>query len=416
MTQTMSHAAPTTRPFTLIHTSDWHLGHELHGHARESEHKAFLDWLLDQIEEVQADAILVTGDVYDVANPPISAMRRLFNFLQQAVTRFPTLEILILGGNHDSAARIDLPAALLGEGRVHFIGALPRCDGKPDFARIITPLHYQDGVPAACLAAVPFCRPGDLCGYDLAALYSAVMAEASERAKGLPVVLTGHLHVAGGAVSELSERRIVAGGEEAQAASLFDNRATYVALGHLHRAQDIKADTRVRYAGSPFPLSATERTYRHSISVVTLGPDGCSVEEVAIPRPVEFLSVGPAPLPEVVRALEALSCDPTLPPERHPFLEVIVSVEGPEPHLNSRVLEAIADKPLRLLRIGRILYQAGGRGEAALGSALELADLRPDTVFAALHARDYGGAAPTGELASAFASLVVDAGLQGGDD
>ncbi|PEQ12411.1 exonuclease SbcCD subunit D [Novosphingobium sp. PC22D] len=412
----MPHAAPTARPFTLIHTSDWHLGHELHGHVRESEHDAFLDWLLDRISAVEADALLVTGDIYDVANPPISAMRRLFGFLQRAVTRFPELEILILGGNHDSAARIDLPAALLGEGRVHFIGALPRREGQPDFARMILPLHDRSGVPAACLAAVPFCRPGDLGGLDLASLYRAVLEEASERAEGLPVVLTGHLHVAGGAVSDLSERRIVVGGEEAQAASLFDARATYVALGHLHRAQDIKADTRVRYAGSPFPLSATERAYRHSISVVTLGPDGCAVEEVAIPRPVEFLSVGPAPLPEVVRALEALSFDPEIPSEFYPFLNIEVSVEGPEPHLTSRVLMTLEGQPVRLLGIRPVRPQSERPGEAGDRSTLDLADLRPDTVFAALHARDYGGAAPPNELASAFAALVVDAGLCEGDD
>jgi DNA repair protein SbcD/Mre11 len=69
---------PMVASLTLIHTSDWHLGHELQTHTREDEHDAFLAWLLDQLDEVGADVLLVTGDVYDVANPPITAMRRLF--------------------------------------------------------------------------------------------------------------------------------------------------------------------------------------------------------------------------------------------------------------------------------------------------------------------------------------------------
>ena len=72
------------------------------------------------------------------------------------------------------------------------------------------------------------------CG-GLSELYACVAEAAAAKAGPLPLVLTGHLHVAGGAVSELSERRIVIGGEEAEATSRFDARAAYVALGHLHR-------------------------------------------------------------------------------------------------------------------------------------------------------------------------------------
>src|SRR5690606_25272403 len=134
----------------------------------------------------------------------------------------------------------------------------------------------------AWLAAVPFCRPGDLGAESLQSLYQGIAAAGSARANGLPLILTGHLHVAGGAVSEMSERRIVVGGEEAQAASLFDARSAYVALGHLHRAQDITGLTHIRYAGSPFPLSATERDYRHSITVLQVSPGKTEISEILI--------------------------------------------------------------------------------------------------------------------------------------
>ncbi|MFC3174991.1 exonuclease SbcCD subunit D C-terminal domain-containing protein [Novosphingobium bradum] len=401
---------------TLIHTSDWHLGHELAGHPREAEHEAFLAWLLGQLDEQEADVLLVTGDIYDVANPPVSAMRRLYAFLAAASARRPGLLTVILGGNHDSAARINLPAPLLDEARVRFVGNLPRKvrpDGEgtmPDHAAMLIPLPGKTGEIAAWLAAVPFCRPGDLGAEPLQSLYAGVAAAGAERAGSLPLILSGHLHVAGGAVSELSERRIVVGGEEAQAASLFDPRAAYVALGHLHRAQDVAGPCPIRYAGSPFPLSATERDYAHSISVLRVSPGKFALGEVPIPRPVPFLAVparGAAPLDAVVAELEALPADEGLPRERHPFLEVTVAVDGPEPHLQARVLAALDGKAVRLTRILRQVATAPDANEGPLAGA-DLGDLAPEAVFAALHGAKYGGNPPPDDLARAFAELLIE--------
>lgn len=398
----MTHPAP----LTMIHTSDWHLGHDLNGHTREEEHQAFLDWLLDQIAAQGADVLLVTGDIYDVANPPVSAMRRLFAFLNTATARHPGLQVVILGGNHDSTARIDLPSALLGDGRVHCIGALPRRDGGPDWDRLLIPLRGASGAVMAWLAAVPFCRPGDLGAHDLASLYAAVADAGAARAGGLPLVLTGHLHVAGAAVSELSERRIVIGGEEAQAATLFDARAAYVALGHLHRPQSVPAQTTVRYAGSPFPLSGAERDYRHSIAVVSIAPGACAVHLVPIPRPVDFLAVGPAPLDDVVAAIEAIALPGDLPPAQWPFIDIAVRIEGPEPHLQARILAALGAKPLRLVRIQPVRTGADAAAHSLDGA--DLAELDPHTVFAAMHRARHGGHDPAEDLARAFAQLLIE--------
>lgn len=397
----------------LLHTSDWHLGHELAGHPREHEHDQFLEWLLGQIAATKADVLLVTGDVYDVANPPISAMRRLFGFLREATERQPGLQVIILGGNHDSAARIDLPAALLGNGAIHFIGALPRKDGEPDLDRLLIPLRTRAGDVAGLLAAVPFCRAGDLGRHTLTSLYQHVVEHSIAAAQGLPLVVTGHLHVAGGLLSELSERRIVVGGEEAQAASLFDARAAYVALGHLHRPQVIKGPTIIRYAGSPFPLSATERGYRHSISVVSLGRGHCSVEEVPIPRPVEFMvlpSTGPRPLEDVIAAIDALEFADDVPREAQPFLEVSVLVDGPEPHLQSRILSALDGKPVRLTRIEKVSVNAPQR-DALQFAAENLSELQPAAVFDALYRKEHGSS-PPGELVDAFERLLVETNTQ----
>lgn len=402
---------------TLLHTSDWHLGHELNGEPREAEHDLFLDWLHDTLGAQDVDVLVVTGDIYDVANPPVSAMRRLFGFLQRACASYRALQVVILGGNHDSAMRIDLPAALLGAGQVHFVGALPRRDGAPDFARMLIPLHDRAGDLRAWLAAVPFCRPADLGRESLATLYAGVQEAGLAKAQGLPLVVTGHLHVAGGSVSEMSERRIVIGGEEAEAASLFDARTAYVALGHLHRPQDISGATRIRYAGSPFPLSATERNYRHSVSLVRLGADThapCEVDTLPIPRPAAFLAIGPSPLEDAVAEIAALDTETDLPRTLWPFIDIKVSVTGPEPGLAPRILDALDGKALRLVSLKRVHARAQDAATARAPAA-DLDELRPEEVFAQLYTRQYPGDGPPEDLARAFAQLLVETQADGED-
>ena len=68
----------------LLHTADWHLGHTLHGVERDFEHASFVEWLLDTLERERIDAVLVSGDIFDAANPPASATALWYRFLAQA--------------------------------------------------------------------------------------------------------------------------------------------------------------------------------------------------------------------------------------------------------------------------------------------------------------------------------------------
>lgn len=400
----------TTRPIRIIHSSDWHIGHELHGHDRAEEHDAFFAWLIGELDRREADALVVTGDVFDVANPSVPAMERFYRFLREATSACAGLQIVVIGGNHDSAARINLPGALLGRGRVHLVGCLPRIERVLDFNRLLVPLLGSDGTTAAWVAAVPYCRPGDLGQGDLTSLYGEVLAAAEVRCAGLPLVLTGHLHVAGGDVSSDSERRIVIGGEEAQAANLFDARAAYVALGHLHRPQNVKGSTMIRYAGSPFPMSASERGYKHSIAVDDLAPEGVHVEEVPIPRLAPFLTLpesGAASIDKVEALLAGFDFGVPLTPGAQPFVEVSVLLDRPEHGIAARVAAALADKPVRLTRVQPV-YPDGGGGGGVIGARTEaLAELDHEQVFTELHRLRHGGE-PEPDLAKAFEQLLIE--------
>jgi exonuclease SbcD len=402
------------RPMRVIHTSDWHLGQELHGFDRGVEHDTFLDWLAGQLIELSADALIITGDVYDTVNPPIPAQQRLYRFVSRALTKNPRLQMVFIGGNHDSAARLELPKHLLDEDRVHLVGGMPRYDGRPTAERALITLRDQTGTPRAVCAAVPYMRPSDLpmvgSGEDpLKMLYRDVIETANILHGDLPLIVTGHLHLSGGAVSELSERRIVIGGEEAVASDIFPASVAYVALGHLHKPQSISGQTVIRYAGSPFPMSVTEKDYPHSIVVIDLDQrDGVKTDLVRTPRPVAFHrvpAVGAAPLDIVEDELCHLELDD--PGEhRRPFLELAVWLDGAEPELRRRIDAALEGKPVRLTRIVRQTAGLGGTLADAVKRGTALDELEPAAVFARRHIEQYG-VEPPDDLKQAFNEVLT---------
>jgi exonuclease SbcD len=110
----------------ILHTSDWHLGHTLKGWSRAEEHAAFLSWLLGALVEEQVDVLLIAGDIFDAANPPASAQETWYGFLVAARRVRPDLDIVVIGGNHDSPSRLDAPNPLLRALGVHMKGGVPR--------------------------------------------------------------------------------------------------------------------------------------------------------------------------------------------------------------------------------------------------------------------------------------------------
>ena len=272
----------------LLHTSDWHLGHTLHEHDRVHEFKSFMAWLLDTLEREHVDALLIAGDIYDAANPPIAAQQLLFGFLSDARARLPKLEIVLIAGNHDSGGRLEAPSPILESMGIRVVGAPRRqADGTTDPDSMVMPLHRSDGSVGAWCLAVPFLRPSDVprvqdaedaYAAGIARIYAEVLQAAkARRTPGQAIVAMGHCHLTGGRVSEASERRIVVGGAEAMSAEIFTPEIAYVALGHLHLAQSVGQRHR-RYSGSPLPLSFGEIDYPHQVLIVDL--DAESVADI----------------------------------------------------------------------------------------------------------------------------------------
>jgi len=412
----------------LLHTSDWHLGQTLHNFDRIHEHQCFLDWLVDTLDAERIDVLLIAGDIFDNANPSSAAHRQLYRFLQQARSRVPHLQVVVIAGNHDSAGRLEAPTPLLeAYGTIVVGNVLRSSDGEIDLDRLLVPLHDRTGKVAAWCLAVPFLRPGDVPRLRAAAgdaasdepgldpylqgttrLYRQAYALAHERATdGQAIIAMGHCHMVDGQASLDSERRIVIGGTEALPSSMFDPGIAYAALGHLHLAQKVGGRENVRYSGSPFPLSFSEVNYQHQVLRIDLeGEHAVAITPLFVPRAVALLRVPakPAPLDEALAALEALELDPDLPQHAWPFLEVRVLLDGPEPGLRARIEAALAGKPVRLAKIEPTRKHVAVDDTALALSLDQLAQLQPDDVFRRLWQQKYGAEAPPEQIAS-FAEL-----------
>ncbi|MEV6197059.1 exonuclease SbcCD subunit D [Streptomyces sp. NPDC051920] len=287
----------------LLHTSDWHLGRAFHRVNMLDAQSRFIGHLVTTAREREVDAVVVSGDVYDRAVPPLAAVQ-LFD---DALHRLADLGVptVMISGNHDSARRLGVGAGLIGRAGVHL---------RTDPAGCGTPVVLADAHGDVAFYGLPYLEPAlvkdefgvEKAGHEtvLAAAMDRVRADLAGRAPGTRSVVLAHAFVTGGEVSD-SERDITVGGVASVPAGVFDG-ADYTALGHLHGSQTITE--RVRYSGSPLPYSFSEADHRKSMWLVDLGPDGSLATE-RIDCPV------PRPLARLRGHLEDLLADPAL--ERH---------------------------------------------------------------------------------------------------
>ncbi|MBT8494188.1 MAG: exonuclease SbcCD subunit D C-terminal domain-containing protein [Deltaproteobacteria bacterium] len=394
----------------ILHTSDWHLGHSLHQMGREREHQLFIDWLVELSAREAVDAMVITGDVFDNANPPAVAQQMWFDFLHRVTRAVSGIEVVVIAGNHDSPSRLEAPASLLSAMGVRIVGRVGYVDGELDTGALVIPLH-KDGRARAQVAAVPFLRPADLPpaveGSDaiaggVTAIYENVCAHArGVMGPGQSLVVTGHLYASGCDVSKMSERRVLGGHEHVLGSELFPADATYVALGHLHKAQRVGGKEEVRYAGSPIPLSLSEAGYRHQVVIAELDGPSVQVQVHPVPRAIEILRIpkrGSAAIDEILEELAALPAIDSGSADLRPYLEVVVRLDEPLPNLRHELETALEGKYPRLVKAS--VEYTGTGDPLAVSASAELRDLEPEEVFVRRYQRDHDGEVPADLLAA----------------
>ncbi|MCF3130951.1 exonuclease SbcCD subunit D [Streptomyces olivochromogenes] len=297
----------------LLHTSDWHLGRAFHRVNMLGAQAEFIGHLVTTVRERAVDAVVVSGDVYDRAVPPLAAVELFDDALHRlAELGVPTV---MISGNHDSARRLGVGAGLIGRAGIHLRTEPAACD---------TPVVLADAFGDVAFYGLPYLEPAlvkDEFGVDrpgheavLAAAMDRVRADLAARAPGIRSVVLVHAFVTGGEASD-SERDITVGGVAAVPAGVFDG-VDYVALGHLHGCQTLAE--RVRYSGSPLAYSFSETDHRKSMWLVDLAADR-SVTAERVDCPV------PRPLARIRGELEELLADPELARHEDAWVEATLT-------------------------------------------------------------------------------------------
>lgn len=268
------------RLMRLLHTSDWHLGRSFHREDMLGAQARFVDHLVETVRAEGVDAVLVSGDLYDRALPPVEAVSLCGEALRRLAAE--KVQVVIISGNHDSARRLGFGAELMDAAGVH-LRSDPRTVGEP--------VLLSDGT---AVYGIPYLEPEVVRGrWELPERgHTAALTEAMRRVRadlatrsGRSVVLA-HAFVTGGQASD-SERDISVGGVASVPVSVFDG-VDYVALGHLHGRQ--RMSETVRYSGSPLAYSFSEKDQVKGAWLVDLGePVHAEFVEAPVPRRVACL-------------------------------------------------------------------------------------------------------------------------------
>ncbi|MGC5005885.1 MULTISPECIES: exonuclease SbcCD subunit D [unclassified Streptomyces] len=322
----------------ILHTSDWHLGRSFHRASLLEAQADCLDHLVATVREREVDAVVVAGDVYDRAVPPLSAVELFDRALHRlAAVGVPTV---MISGNHDSARRLGVGAGLMGRAGIHL---------RTDPAQCATPVVLRDDHGDVAFYGLPYLEPAlvkdvfkaERAGHEavLTAAMDRVRADLATRPDSTRSVVLAHAFVAGGAPSD-SERDITVGGVAAVPAGVFDG-VDYTALGHLHGSQVVT--DRVRYSGSPLAYSFSEVDHRKTMWLIDLDATGAIAAEridFPVPRPLarlrgrlDMLLDDPALARHEEAWVEATLTDPVRPDE--PMARLMARF----PHTLSLVLE-----------------------------------------------------------------------------
>ena len=248
----------------FLHTADWHIGKTLKGRSRLAEQREVLAEIIDIAVREQVDAVLIAGDLYDTAAPSAEAQRLVNSALLKLAAS--AIEVVVIAGNHDHARTFEALRQLMAAGGIEYSGIF-RSAAEGGVHRFVARSTGEEVV----VALIPFVSRRNIVGAEElvtgtpsqnAGRYEDAMRQiigslSAEFSPATVNIVMAHLTCTGGLM----------GGGEREAQSIFEYHvsaqsfpidANYVALGHLHRRQQIPAPAPVHYSGAPLAVDFGE--------------------------------------------------------------------------------------------------------------------------------------------------------------
>ncbi|WMX16897.1 exonuclease SbcCD subunit D C-terminal domain-containing protein [Aureispira sp. CCB-E] len=347
----------------LLHTADWHLGQKFFHRNREQEHRAALDWLVQYIIQEGVELLVVAGDIFDTDSPPNYARKLYFNFLKQLVNTCCE-DIVIVAGNHDSANMLDASKELFKLLNVHVVGHIS--DDRA--AQIIEIRGKEEGALKAVVGAVPYLRDKDIrksisgetyeervenLRQGIQQHYQEIEAALTPYQNlAIPVIVTGHLYAAGGQRDD-RPNSIHIGSLDIIKAENFSKDFDYVALGHLHRYQQIDKNRPIWYSGALIPLDFSELNYAQVVRIIEFQNKNILHQQsvkVPLKRKMRTYKGNLAYIKEKLSTL-----DTNVPLDT--WLKIEVETAHYSPDLLSDLEEIIQDKPAEIIILNQRAIQ-----------------------------------------------------------
>lgn len=273
----------------ILHTSDWHIGKQLHKVDLSDDLELFFDWLLQTIKDKAIDLLLVSGDVFDQANPSQAAMTQYYGFLKRMIGS--GCKILITGGNHDSAAVLNAPKDILSVLDVAVVGGATETISEVFFT-------YCKNNQKLVVAGVPFLKDRDIrksvagesysdkieqIRAGIKTYFSKVNQYYDAHYRDHCFIVMGHLYAQGAKVSE-SMRDIQIGNQAGINDNVFGEAPHYVALGHIHKPYAVSEARNIHYSGSPVALSFSEKEEIKQVNILSVSGKEVKVEVCRVPQ------------------------------------------------------------------------------------------------------------------------------------
>jgi exonuclease SbcD len=264
----------------LLHTSDWHLGKVLKGQSRMDEQLAVLKEIVDIAERERPDLVIVAGDLYDTGAPSAETEKVAIRAL--SALRRHASAVVVVAGNHDHGPRLDALRSwadgagvtlrgLAGKAEDHLLTGVT-ADGQAWRLAALPFVSQRYAVRASEMFELSAAEASATYADHLARLLRALTAGWGEGDGDIVNLVTAHITVVG-AKTGGGERDAHTIEAYSVPATVFPSSAHYVALGHLHRRQQVPGPCPVHYSGSPFAVDFGEEENHPSVSIVELHPD-----------------------------------------------------------------------------------------------------------------------------------------------
>lgn len=262
----------------FLHTADWHIGKIVNEFSMLEDQAFVLNQLVEDIKQMDIDAVIMAGDLYDRAIPPKEAVvlaTTIFNRLVKEAG----IPVLVIAGNHDSNERLEYGAELLSSSDLHIEGTVKETVRK---VTIKDTNFYL--LPFADHVTIRQLLEDDEIKDIQDATIKQIETIRQEMNPDEVNVLIAHGYVVNGGKESVedsdSERPLSIGTAEYVDVDVFE-AFDYVALGHLHKAQKVKHET-VRYSGSPLKYSKSEVNHKKQYLIVDISKESTKVEPVEI--------------------------------------------------------------------------------------------------------------------------------------